>query len=175
MRRVLLAALAGCSILLAVLAGSASAAGSPSFTLRSVCGVPGGHVETGQFAGLQPGTTYGASLEVVGVVGTSISFTADANGEGIVGSATVPYPLTFAFVLYLNPDADLVQDPGEATILQGTITAQQPCHPPLTVSAAPTAKEQCFNGGWQRFGTFKNQGDCVSFVATGGKKPPAGP
>ena len=41
--------------------------------------------------------------------------------------------------------------------------------PPL-----PTSKEQCTNGGWQTFGIFKNQGDCVSFEATGGKNPPAG-
>jgi hypothetical protein len=35
----------------------------------------------------------------------------------------------------------------------------------------PTNKDQCKNGGWQTFNTpkFKNQGDCVSFVATGGK------
>ncbi len=33
----------------------------------------------------------------------------------------------------------------------------------------------CKDGGWQRFGNqFKNQGDCVSFFATGGKNPPAG-
>jgi hypothetical protein len=42
-------------------------------------------------------------------------------------------------------------------------------HPP----AVPTSKDQCKNGGWRNFGsTFKNQGDCVSFVATGGKNPP---
>jgi hypothetical protein len=36
---------------------------------------------------------------------------------------------------------------------------------------APTSKDQCKNGGWQTFTnpTFKNQGDCVSYVATGGK------
>ncbi len=39
----------------------------------------------------------------------------------------------------------------------------------------PTSKEQCKNGGWRDFGVFKNQGDCVSFVATGGKNPPGGP
>jgi hypothetical protein len=39
----------------------------------------------------------------------------------------------------------------------------------------PTSKEQCKNGGWRQYGVFKNQGDCVSFVATGGKNPPAGP
>jgi hypothetical protein len=34
----------------------------------------------------------------------------------------------------------------------------------------PTTKEQCKNGGWQNYGTtFKNQGDCVSFVASKGK------
>ena len=38
--------------------------------------------------------------------------------------------------------------------------------------ALPTSKEQCKNGGWHDFGVFKNQGDCVSFVATGGKNPP---
>jgi hypothetical protein len=32
------------------------------------------------------------------------------------------------------------------------------------------------NGGWRSFGSvFKNQGDCVSFVATGGKNSPSGP
>jgi TolB protein len=42
----------------------------------------------------------------------------------------------------------------------------------------PTTKEQCMNGGWRVFhnGTarFKTQGDCVSFVANGGKNPPTG-
>jgi hypothetical protein len=41
----------------------------------------------------------------------------------------------------------------------------------------PTTKDQCKNGGWQTFNgiyTFKNQGDCVSFVATGGKNAPQG-
>jgi hypothetical protein len=39
--------------------------------------------------------------------------------------------------------------------------------PPL-----PTSKDQCTNGGWRTFGVFKNQGDCVSFVATQGRNPP---
>jgi hypothetical protein len=37
----------------------------------------------------------------------------------------------------------------------------------------PTSTEQCKKGGWEGFAEeFKNQGDCVSFVATGGKNPP---
>jgi hypothetical protein len=39
--------------------------------------------------------------------------------------------------------------------------------------SGPTSKDQCKNGGWQTYGTFKNQGDCVSFVATKGKNQPA--
>jgi hypothetical protein len=40
----------------------------------------------------------------------------------------------------------------------------------------PTSKDACKNGGWRNFTNpaFKNQGDCVSFVATGGKNPPNG-
>jgi hypothetical protein len=38
----------------------------------------------------------------------------------------------------------------------------------------PTSKDQCKNGGWKSFGVFKNQGDCVSFVATRGKNRPGG-
>jgi len=43
----------------------------------------------------------------------------------------------------------------------------------------PTNADQCKKGGWMlrvdRFGNaFKNQGDCVSYVATGGRNPAAG-
>lgn len=39
----------------------------------------------------------------------------------------------------------------------------------------PTDKDQCKKDGWKNYGTtFKNQGDCVSFVATNGKNQPSG-
>ncbi len=37
----------------------------------------------------------------------------------------------------------------------------------------PTTKDQCMNGGWRNYLVFKNQGDCVSFVATKGKNKPS--
>jgi hypothetical protein len=43
-----------------------------------------------------------------------------------------------------------------------------------TCSSFPTAKDQCKNGGWRNFPGFKNQGDCVSYVATKGKNQPSG-
>jgi hypothetical protein len=39
----------------------------------------------------------------------------------------------------------------------------------VTVTSLPTSKDQCKEGSWQVYGVFKNQGDCVSYVATGGK------
>lgn len=39
----------------------------------------------------------------------------------------------------------------------------------------PTSKAECKKGGWEQFNnpTFKNQGDCVSYVATGGRNAAA--
>jgi hypothetical protein len=48
------------------------------------------------------------------------------------------------------------------------VVVDAPPPPPL-----PSTKDQCENGGWKTYGVFKNQGDCVSLVATGGKNPPA--
>ena len=42
------------------------------------------------------------------------------------------------------------------------------------IATLPTSTDQCKNGGWKTFGVFKNQGDCVSFVASKGKNPPSG-
>jgi hypothetical protein len=55
--------------------------------------------------------------------------------------------------------------PGGGPLSSGNITVTDA--PPL-----PTSQEQCKDGGWHTYGVFENQGDCVSFVATGGKNPP---
>ena len=43
----------------------------------------------------------------------------------------------------------------------------------LQVPTPQAAKDQCKNGGWQNFTSpsFKNQGDCVSYFASGGRNP----
>ena len=50
-------------------------------------------------------------------------------------------------------------------LLSGDFTVHDA--PPL-----PTAKDQCKNGVWRNVPSFTNQGQCVSFVATGGTKQP---
>jgi hypothetical protein len=57
---------------------------------------------------------------------------------------------------------------GPVTITNGDITV-------VDAKPFPTSKDQCKNGGWRNFPGFKNQGDCVGFVATGGRNQPSGP
>ena len=67
--------------------------------------------------------------------------------------------------LNYNPDQQDLDNDGIGDVIDHTVL--------------PINKDQCKNDGWKRFydGSvkFKNQGDCVSFVATGGKNLPAGP
>ena len=39
------------------------------------------------------------------------------------------------------------------------------------LGAPPPSKADCRHGGWRNLG-FASQGDCVAFVATGGKNEP---
>jgi hypothetical protein len=61
----------------------------------------------------------------------------------------------------------------------GAFPAQIPIQPGgvaiVDAPPFPTSRDQCKNGAWKTFGVFKNQGDCVSFVATKRKNPPSGP
>ncbi len=64
-----------------------------------------------------------------------------------------------------SPDPVCTPSTEEGTPVTGDIVVHD-------APGLPTSKDQCKHGGWQSFGVFKNQGDCVSFVATGGKNPP---
>ena len=63
-------------------------------------------------------------------------------------------------------DCSFVPPVSIAEVIEGDISIVDA--PPL-----PTTQDQCKNGGWKTYGVFKNQGDCVSFVATNGKNPSA--
>jgi hypothetical protein len=39
-------------------------------------------------------------------------------------------------------------------------------------TAFPITTAECKDGGWEAYGVFENQGDCVSYVATHGKNEP---
>ncbi|MCC5947590.1 MAG: lamin tail domain-containing protein [Nitriliruptoraceae bacterium] len=63
-------------------------------------------------------------------------------------------------------------DPLYARFSFGLEDDEEPPTPPST----PTDKDQCRNGGWQDFDdpSFRNQGQCVSFVASGQLRGPSG-
>jgi hypothetical protein len=100
-----------------------------------------------------------ATIGVVGEVGPFEGATfivedaAQDKMSAIPGPADVTCPAPGAFGLTPIAEGDIV-----------VVDA-----PPL-----PTSKDQCENGGWRNFPGFKNQGNCVSWVATHGNNPPGG-
>jgi hypothetical protein len=60
-------------------------------------------------------------------------------------------------------------------------SAASPKHTNSNVTLTGYEKNDCKQGGWKTFlnannePMFKNQGDCVSFFATGGKNQPSNP
>jgi hypothetical protein len=121
-------------------------------------------------------TVYSAAGDVL-VTGTKSLDTTVPNGAACHnGSATgaINTPTTYGATIYTptgnyrDEGASLVlvlfTDPTGTLLNEGFVSSLT-----APVPLAPTDKEQCKHGGWQNYPQFKNQGDCVSFVATGGK------
>jgi hypothetical protein len=86
-------------------------------------------------------------------------------GRSVVGGGNIQYEAT-------------VHGPGgsaHTTGIGGTSMFEHRFAPSCSFPNLPTSVEQCKDGMWQQYGVFKNQGDCVSYVQTGGKNPPDGP
>jgi hypothetical protein len=129
---------------------------------------PSGQVEFTVFGSLQ----IGGPVTCLGVSGNTATLNIqDQHGFGIVTvQVSDNQPDTFDAVPVGRAATDCSPLPpsGLGGPYSGDIVVVDA--PPL-----PTSKDECKDGGWQSFGVFKNQGDCVSFVATGGKNQPAGP
>jgi hypothetical protein len=102
--------------------------------------------------------TFAAPVEpnLFGVTFIKVTFVDNGPGPGVdtfgASGNTVPYDCA-------SPLAAVNTVLGDIVVVDA---------PPL-----PTTLAQCMNGGWQSYAVFKNQGDCVSFVATSGKNVPA--
>lgn len=98
---------------------------------------------------------------------------------GVEGSATVGTDANTDNVFWKTATAAWYTDGGTAGVgifredtnwtPYGTVAIQITASAPLV--GPPTNKDQCMKDGWKTFNdpSFKNQGDCVSYVATGGK------
>jgi len=115
---------------------------------------------------VQPGDLLG--LRVTGTAGGCSSFTLNFTGDVYAMATNTSAPTagqTTAFPFAVH---------GFELDVAASLNPAAPPPPPT-----PATKDDCMNGGWQNFtdnqGTaFKNEGDCVSFVATGGRNPAAG-
>lgn len=86
------------------------------------------------------------------------------NDPAVTITVATPGPHTAVVQVYDGSDGISSYGGDSFYVAQGSLTA--------TPAALPTRTDQCKAGGWQQYGLFKNQGDCVSFVATGGKNQP---
>jgi hypothetical protein len=117
-------------------------------------------------SGLQPNARY--SLYYVGTGGHS--FFADASGNRLgAGGFSSSEPFEITVQIWPDPNGNFYRDPGEPTVIDAHFVVDTPCADVYPEPTLPTSKDQCKHGGWKAYGVFKNQGDCVSFVATGGK------
>jgi hypothetical protein len=116
---------------------------------------------------------------------TGATYASAAFDSGCGGAAVTVDDATH---LSVDPDASPVDD---CTIVVEEVlnatAAGEVCQtldnndndPPVTVCAnilpGPTnAETDCKKGAWESWGVFKNQGDCVSYIATNGRNAPAG-
>ena len=171
----------------ALLSGSASAEPAPStetYDVLVTCQAPLGPtcnppyqvmVETGGVleAEFTAGARHCTSITVTFIVDGVPMYTSDQLG-----------PSESTGVIDLGPTSI-----GSHTLgVQATIGTEGRCAGPTlsawsgtlnvttsAVVAPPTNADQCRRGGWSTFvnPAFRNQGDCVSFVATGGRNQPA--
>ena len=123
--------------------------GTRSFPVQDI------HAQGGDILGLWVGSPPASDLCVRAASPSpgGVVVSAQPNGPPPGPGSTVSLSVPAGVGLDLNASANLRS--GESS------------RPPLT-------KDQCKNGGWRTVPQFKNQGDCVSFVATGGKNPPTG-
>jgi hypothetical protein len=107
------------------------------------------------------------------------------NGSPGVGKDTLTFE-SHSVEVFFNPSADVPLTacpaslaPNTALGISGPLPAPPSATDPLYAAWSdiaqdfvvtdthplPTSKDQCKNGGWRNYPGFKNQGDCVSFVA----------
>jgi hypothetical protein len=188
------------AVLVAACAATAHAAGSFAITL-SQCGTPdGGFAFTINGAGADPNQPLEVDItssEAGAFVNPNFLLPAGVSDPDVQTAAVINPDGTFTFAFgagsaQLLPATIVVytfdtetNTHGATPVYTTTVTKSTACTDGSSLGgstgggggggggALPTAKWQCLATLWKTFGVFKNQGDCVSFVATRGKNPPA--
>ena len=113
-------------------------------------------------------------LMLAGFAAVASAQNPDAPGQrrrpqpGVQGATPTPTPLVSA-----TPTPLVTATVTPTPLVSATVTPTPigSFTPTPVVGEAPTSFDQCKNDGWRRFTNprFKNQGDCVSFVASEGR------
>ena len=119
---------------------------------------------SGNPAGAAAGSPAIKTLEVTASGGTTGLYTHDTTGSDL--DTMVWAPQTYEFFA-TSASTTL-------TFTSTTAGAYGPAIDAVAVTEVVAEKDDCKNGGWESMldtagNSFKNQGDCVSFFATGGK------
>ena len=127
-----------------------------------------------------PGAIYTASFDLsgnraCGATLKTLDVSAGATTEAFSWNATVSPAV---------PAMDWVSESFPFTAISGTTTLMfattigGACGPVIdnvsVTQILPADKADCKKDGWESYGVFKNQGDCVSYLSTGGKNLPSG-
>jgi hypothetical protein len=118
------------------------------------------------FEDLGSGTSFGSFSVPAGEEDDLLSFPLNTAGLAAFNAARGG----FFSIGGWTPDA---ASPGETFLFAGSELIFEGTQQ-LVATCLPTTQDQCKNGGWQTYGVFKNQGDCVSWVATHRRNPPGG-
>ena len=138
---------------------------------------------TGRTSSIDFPTTAGAAHTTNAGFDDAFVTKLDATGSGLVYSTYLggsDSDIGFGIALdgggsaYVGGYTDSTDFPTTAGAAQTTLAGAQDAFV-AKIATLPTSADQCKNGGWKTFGVFKNQGDCVSFVASKGKNSPSGP
>lgn len=116
------------------------------------------------------------SLTVLGLIGLiGLAVIASAQNPDAPGQRRRPQPGPQGGVLPTVTGTPPSPTPtGTVPSATATVTGTPPVStatPTPAIGGTPTSTDQCKNDGWRTFTNprFKNQGDCVSYVASGGR------
>jgi len=137
---------------------------------------------TGELTFTRTGET-GAALDVA----YTVTGTATAGADYVALSGTLTFGIGESTATVLVTPIDDADVESDETVIVGLDASSEYSLGTDTVATVTIidddgdtgdleslTKADCKKGGWSEFGVFKNQGDCVSFVATEGRNPPAG-
>ena len=138
---------------------------SASFTLASVGQCNGGSPRFDVYTTTQSPFFLGCN-NVTPVVNADGSATYTFNAATIAAGGQVPFPTGT-----INSVDVLIDVQGTADLTKITFNGVTQV-PVVEKVGPPTSKDACKHGGWKKFNnpTFKNQGQCVSYVASHGRK-----